>query len=46
MLGWFFRALPLIRLGRLEEAIASLKKAFAINPNRASAPYRYCGLLY
>ena len=22
--GWFFRALPLIRLGRLEEAIASL----------------------
>jgi serine/threonine protein kinase/tetratricopeptide (TPR) repeat protein len=37
--GWFFRALPLIRLGRLEEAIASLRHAYVINPTRASAPY-------
>lgn len=38
-LGWFYRALPLMRLGRTEEAIATLEKAYAIDPHRPSAPY-------
>lgn len=38
-LGWFYRALPLMRLGRTQEAIATLQKAFAIDPRRGSAPY-------
>jgi eukaryotic-like serine/threonine-protein kinase len=37
-LGWFYRAYPLLMLGRPEEAIASLEKAAAIDPNRMFAP--------
>jgi len=37
--GWFFRALPLIRLGRLQEAVATLVRAYTLDPSRASAPY-------
>jgi serine/threonine protein kinase/predicted negative regulator of RcsB-dependent stress response len=37
-LGWFYRAYPLMMLGRVEEAIASLKKAVAIDPARMFAP--------
>jgi serine/threonine protein kinase/tetratricopeptide (TPR) repeat protein len=37
-LGWFYRAYPLIMLGRPEEAIASLKKAVTIDPSRMFAP--------
>jgi tetratricopeptide (TPR) repeat protein len=36
--GWFYRALPLMRLGRFEEAIATLKQAYAIDPHRPGAP--------
>jgi len=37
-LGWFYRAYPLMKLSRVEEAIATLKKAEAIDPSRISAP--------
>jgi serine/threonine protein kinase/tetratricopeptide (TPR) repeat protein len=37
-LGWFYRAYPLMMLGRVEEAIATLKKAAAIDPARMFAP--------
>ena len=37
-LGWFYRASPLMMMGRVEEAIASLKKAVEIDPTRISAP--------
>ena len=37
-LGWFYRAYPLMMMGHVEEAIASLKKAEAIDPQRMSAP--------
>lgn len=36
--GWFYRALPLMRLGRFEEAIATLKQAYALDPHRPGAP--------
>jgi eukaryotic-like serine/threonine-protein kinase len=37
-LGWFYRALPLMMLGRTEEAISSLTKAAAIAPDKLFAP--------
>jgi eukaryotic-like serine/threonine-protein kinase len=37
-LGWFYRAYPLMMLGRLEEAIASLKRASDLNPAGMSSP--------
>jgi len=37
-LGWFYRAYPLLMLGRPEEGIASLQKAVAIDPQRMFAP--------
>jgi tetratricopeptide (TPR) repeat protein len=37
-LGWFYRATPLMMMGRTEEAIASLKKAAEIDPARMFAP--------
>jgi serine/threonine protein kinase/Tfp pilus assembly protein PilF len=37
-LGWFYRAYPLLMLGRPEEAIASLERAAAIDPQRMFAP--------
>ena len=37
-LSWFYRAYPLMKLGRTEEAIATLKKAMEIDPSRVSAP--------
>ena len=37
--GWFFRALPLMRLGRTVEAIETLKRAYQLDPRRASAAY-------
>jgi serine/threonine protein kinase/tetratricopeptide (TPR) repeat protein len=36
--GWFFRAYPLMMLGRTPEAIETLKHAYALDPNRVSAP--------
>jgi len=36
--GWFYRAYPLMMLGRPEEAITSLKKAAAIDPTKMFAP--------
>ncbi|MBB5337838.1 protein kinase domain-containing protein [Tunturiibacter gelidoferens] len=37
-LGWFYRAYPLMMLGRVEEGIASLENAEAIDPEIMSAP--------
>jgi len=37
--GWFFRALPLMRLQRIEEAISTLQRAYLLDPHRPSAPY-------
>jgi serine/threonine protein kinase/tetratricopeptide (TPR) repeat protein len=37
-LGWFYRATPLMMMGRVEEAIASLKKAEAIDSTKLPAP--------
>jgi serine/threonine protein kinase/Tfp pilus assembly protein PilF len=37
-LGWFYRATPLMKLGRVEEAIDSLKKAYEIDPEKMFAP--------
>jgi serine/threonine protein kinase/tetratricopeptide (TPR) repeat protein len=37
-LGWFYQALPLRRLGRTQEAITILQKAFALDPRRTFAP--------
>jgi len=37
-LGWFYRATPLMMMGRVEEAIESLKKAEAIDPAKMYAP--------
>jgi serine/threonine protein kinase/tetratricopeptide (TPR) repeat protein len=37
-LGWFYRATPLMMMGRVEEAIASLKKAAEIDPQKMFAP--------
>jgi serine/threonine protein kinase/tetratricopeptide (TPR) repeat protein len=37
-LGWFYRGTPLMKLGRLEEAIASLKKAEEIDSSKMFAP--------
>jgi serine/threonine protein kinase/tetratricopeptide (TPR) repeat protein len=36
--GWFYRAYPLMMLGRTPEAIETLRKAFSVDPNRVSAP--------
>jgi tetratricopeptide (TPR) repeat protein len=36
--GWFYRAYPLIMLGRTDEAIETLKKAYALDSKRLSAP--------
>ncbi len=36
--GWFYRAYPLLMLGRTPEAIETLLRAFAVDPNRLSAP--------
>lgn len=36
--GWFYRAYPLMMLARPAEAIASLRKAAAIDPERMFAP--------
>jgi tetratricopeptide (TPR) repeat protein len=37
-LGWFYLGTPLMKLGRLEEAIASLKRAEEIDPSKMFAP--------
>jgi tRNA A-37 threonylcarbamoyl transferase component Bud32/predicted negative regulator of RcsB-dependent stress response len=37
-LGWFYRAYPLMMLGRADEAVSSLKKAAALDPARMFAP--------
>jgi tetratricopeptide (TPR) repeat protein len=37
--GWFYRALPLMHLGRYEEAIATLKNAERVDPGGIYAPY-------
>ncbi len=37
-LGWFYRAYPLMMLGRVEEAIQSLTKAGELNPGGMSSP--------
>jgi serine/threonine protein kinase/tetratricopeptide (TPR) repeat protein len=37
-IGWFYRSYPLMMMGRPEEAIASLKQAARIDPNRMFAP--------
>jgi eukaryotic-like serine/threonine-protein kinase len=37
-IGWFYRSYPLMMIGRPEEAIASLKKAVAIDANKMFAP--------
>jgi serine/threonine protein kinase/tetratricopeptide (TPR) repeat protein len=37
-LGWFYRAFPLMMLGRVDEAIACLKKAVEIDPAKMFAP--------
>ena len=36
--GWFYRAMPLMMMGRTEEAIESLRKAAEIDPARMFAP--------
>jgi tetratricopeptide (TPR) repeat protein len=36
--GWFYRAYPLMMMGRTEEALVSLKKAAAIDPTKMFAP--------
>ncbi|MFI5070131.1 MAG: protein kinase, partial [Terriglobales bacterium] len=36
-IGWFYRAYPLMMLGRPEEALTSLKRATEIDPNRMFA---------
>jgi eukaryotic-like serine/threonine-protein kinase len=38
-LGWFYRAYPLMMLGRVEEANTTLKKAVSIDPARRNAPF-------
>jgi serine/threonine protein kinase len=37
--GWNFRGYPLLLLGRIDEAIATLRKAYAIDPARGNAPW-------
>jgi serine/threonine protein kinase/tetratricopeptide (TPR) repeat protein len=37
-LGWFYRARPLMMMGRVGEAIASLKRAAEIDPTKMFAP--------
>jgi serine/threonine protein kinase/tetratricopeptide (TPR) repeat protein len=37
--GWFYRGLPLIRLGRYEEAAATLQRADQLMPQNVFAPY-------
>jgi serine/threonine protein kinase/tetratricopeptide (TPR) repeat protein len=37
-LGWFYRAYPLMMMGHVEEAIASLRKAQEIDPSKQFAP--------
>jgi serine/threonine protein kinase/tetratricopeptide (TPR) repeat protein len=37
-LGWFYRAYPLMMLGRVEEAIGTLETAAKLDPSRVSAP--------
>jgi eukaryotic-like serine/threonine-protein kinase len=37
-LGWFYRAYPLMKLERVEEAIETLEKAHRIGPSELSAP--------
>lgn len=37
-LGWFYRAYPLMMLGRAEEAMVSLRKAVTLEPARMFAP--------
>ena len=37
-LGWFYRATPLMMMGRVEEAITSLKKANEIDRSKVFAP--------
>ena len=37
-LGWFYRAYPLMMMGHVEEAIASLRKAEEIDPSKQFAP--------
>ncbi len=36
-LGWFYRAYPLMMMGKVEEAITTLKRAVALNPTGMSA---------
>jgi eukaryotic-like serine/threonine-protein kinase len=36
--GWFYRAYPLLMLGRTDEAIETLKKAYELDTKRLSAP--------
>jgi tetratricopeptide (TPR) repeat protein len=37
--GWFYRALPLMRLGRYEEAMATLERAEQVMPGNLYVPY-------
>jgi len=37
--GWFYRGYPLLMLGRTDEAIQALKRAYAIDPTRGNAPW-------
>jgi tetratricopeptide (TPR) repeat protein len=37
--GWYYRGYPLRMLGRNDEAIASLKKAYALDSTRTNAPW-------
>lgn len=37
-LGWFYRGTPLMMMGRVEEATATLKKAEQVDPTRMFAP--------
>ena len=37
--GWSYRGYPLLMLGRPDEAIATLKRAYALDPTRTNAPW-------
>jgi serine/threonine protein kinase/tetratricopeptide (TPR) repeat protein len=37
--GWSYRGYPLLMMGRTEEAIDTLKRAYAIDPTRGNAPW-------
>jgi eukaryotic-like serine/threonine-protein kinase len=37
--GWFYQGYPLLMLGRTDEAIHVLEKAYSIDPSRGNAPW-------